>query len=390
MKTIIVDHDCHEDEIPDHGRFNAIIPLLKSRGCTDIIKAAAIPDYLDGDYKIRYLVTPIMPKYSDDDTDQVWLKEIVYGISDEIKELANAGKLHISYFVGEIITLTPAEVLEETNKILIEAGLNKDAITVYIPNFELPILQVSHIKFISIFEMSYRESLQHYEDAGQYRHPDRKSLSMKDNIIQTVNIGRRRKKYTCLNHWSKTHRECIAASLFNSGKHLDGYFSYHLNNYTIAGQPYNQGIDVTQFEAAQPFLIDTSDDEVVNHHWHVIKKFFNDAYWNIVTESFYADYHTLTEKTFKPIVNLQPFIIVGAPGSLRQLHELGYETFGSVIDESYDDVDDHDDRMRKLIRLSCYLADMSHPDHIAIQKEIKPILEHNQKVFFAKGWEEML
>jgi hypothetical protein len=44
----------------------------------------------------------------------------------------------------------------------------------------------------------------------------------------------------------------------------------------------------------------------------------------------------LTEKTFKPIKHGQPFVIVGAPGSLKALRALGYRTFDHAIDNSYD------------------------------------------------------
>jgi hypothetical protein len=45
----------------------------------------------------------------------------------------------------------------------------------------------------------------------------------------------------------------------------------------------------------------------------------------------------ITEKPLKPLVNLHPFVALGNPGSLAQLRSFGFQTFGSVIDESYDD-----------------------------------------------------
>ena len=38
----------------------------------------------------------------------------------------------------------------------------------------------------------------------------------------------------------------------------------------------------------------------------------------------------LTEKTFKPILNMQPFVIVGNAYSLKMLKQLGYKTFGNI------------------------------------------------------------
>jgi hypothetical protein len=44
----------------------------------------------------------------------------------------------------------------------------------------------------------------------------------------------------------------------------------------------------------------------------------------------------VSEKTFKPIELSHPFIIYGNQGTLPYLHGLGFETFGHIIDESYD------------------------------------------------------
>ena len=211
------------------------------------------------------------------------------------------------------------------------------------------------------------------------------------NVIQTVNLNKRNKKYTCLNHLSKTHRLAIAGALFTSGRHLDGNLSYHNTEYT-AGRPstFINTLDLTEFHEQAPFLIDTDDSERVQHHWDVVKPFFNDAYWNFVTESFFYYYAALTEKTFKPIANLQPFIIFGCPGSLKELRRLGYKTFGHVIDESYDEMYSEDRRMVRLVKLAFQLADMSDEEHIEMMTEIKPILEHNQRVFFSKTWKDYI
>jgi hypothetical protein len=44
----------------------------------------------------------------------------------------------------------------------------------------------------------------------------------------------------------------------------------------------------------------------------------------------------VSEKTFKPIILMHPFIVYGSRGTLAYLHKLGFQTFDHVIDESYD------------------------------------------------------
>lgn len=388
MKTIIVDHDT-PTEVSGHARFNPIIPILRIYGLenlytkwadvtlTDgIITPKQIPEYLDTDYKIIYALTAREPgSYEPSD----WFVELSEEIPNYIIELANNGKLHIAFFVGEIITITADHIIEVVNQQLKLAGIKKENITVYVPNFTITKFDVPHIKFISIFEMSYNLYL------------EGSRLSLDQNLIQTVNLKPRNKKFTCLNHLSKTHRMCFAASIFNADKHTDGYFSYHQNP-LVRGFPkaFSKTVDPNHFLGLTPFHADTLEPGEVNWHDTVKKPFFNDAYWNFVTESFFADYCALTEKTFKPIANLQPFIIVGAPGSLAALHDLGYKTFNDIIDESYDYTEDDDRRMELLIKLAFRLIDMTDEHHIKLMTKIKPILEHNQKLFLSKKWKEML
>lgn len=393
MKTIIVDHDL-PTEISGHIRFNRIIPILRAWGAEQlhtpwadqtldngIITPGELPLYIDSDYNIIYAVTTRMPP--PDARDQgAWLGELGTEIPENIIELANDGKLHIAFFIGEIITLSPEQILGEVNNQLYFAGIVPQAITVYIPNFSLDVLNAPHIKFISIFEASY------YYDLS-----NSSPLPLKANIIQTVNLEERSKKFTCLNHLNKGHRLAFAASLFKAGKHTDGYFSYHLNP-LLRSQPdkFIMTVNANDFLGNCPFLIDTTVGayETINAHCAVLKPLFNDAYWNFVTESFFAEYSTLTEKTFKPIVNLQPFLIIGAPHSLTALKDLGYETFSSVINESYDYIEDHDRRMEILVETALSLIGMTHKQHIRIMTKIKPILEHNQRHFFSKHWKDFL
>ena len=43
----------------------------------------------------------------------------------------------------------------------------------------------------------------------------------------------------------------------------------------------------------------------------------------------------ITEKTYKPIAFMQPFILVAAAGSLRHVQDMGFKTFNEFWDESY-------------------------------------------------------
>lgn len=52
-----------------------------------------------------------------------------------------------------------------------------------------------------------------------------------------------------------------------------------------------------------------------------------------------------TEKTYKTIACARPFIAVTTPYFLEDMRKLGYKTFSPYIDESYDTIEDNDQRM---------------------------------------------
>jgi hypothetical protein len=71
------------------------------------------------------------------------------------------------------------------------------------------------------------------------------------------------------------------------------------------------------------------------------------SYLYIASETYVqGEYKSLTEKVFKPLANLQPFIFIAFPGALAQLQKLGFKTFSPFIDETYDSEQDYKTRMQ--------------------------------------------
>ncbi len=66
---------------------------------------------------------------------------------------------------------------------------------------------------------------------------------------------------------------------------------------------------------------------------------------DIVAETaFHYPYPFITEKTYRSIASLRPFIILGPVGTLSFIRQLGFKTFPSIIDESYDNIENPEDR----------------------------------------------
>jgi len=80
------------------------------------------------------------------------------------------------------------------------------------------------------------------------------------------------------------------------------------------------------------------------------KKLYQDSYINVVTESHIRGSVMFSEKIWKAVMNLQPFVVVGQPGYLRELRRRGFRTWSWFVDESYDDIVDCDERVDVVCR----------------------------------------
>ena len=68
---------------------------------------------------------------------------------------------------------------------------------------------------------------------------------------------------------------------------------------------------------------------------------YNDSWFSIITESEMSELPLrITEKPFSALMNFHPLVMFGNPGSLALIRSFGFETFGAVIDESYDEEPD--------------------------------------------------
>ena len=98
-----------------------------------------------------------------------------------------------------------------------------------------------------------------------------------------------------------------------------------------------------------------------------------------------------SEKTFKPIYNLHPFIFLGNPFSLKKLKELGYKTFNRWWDESYDEEIDYLKRIKKISSVMKTVASWSEEECVQVTQDMEETLVHNFNNFFNnKRYEEFI
>ena len=127
-------------------------------------------------------------------------------------------------------------------------------------------------------------------------------------------------------------------------------------------------------------------------------KYFNNSYFSIVTESGfynveddsklvlnYSSIHTnifFTEKIFKPLLCMHPFVLLCFPGALARLRQMGYRTFSPFIDETYDTIENPDERFEALWKEITRLLQKTPEEWTQWQTNIKEIVEHNHSHFF--------
>lgn len=120
---------------------------------------------------------------------------------------------------------------------------------------------------------------------------------------------------------------------------------------------------------------------------------FKNSLVSVVTETiFFTDrkFHVsktlpgpifFSEKTFKPMMMLHPFLLVSRPKSLNALRQRGYKTFDSIIDESYDDEEDDFKRLDKIVNEIKRLSELTDAGIKEFMIKVKPIVEHNKQHF---------
>jgi len=139
-----------------------------------------------------------------------------------------------------------------------------------------------------------------------------------------------------------------------------------------------------------PLMIDNGSGYAAQSHRIDLWEQANNSLIHVVTETAYwGDKQHLTEKTFKPIVLQQPFILQSCRGSLEYLRRYGFRTFGDFWDESYDDCDDQT-RTSKIGQLLEDLNGLSQKEKASLQKALSNTVWWNHQWFYGEMFERLL
>ena len=222
------------------------------------------------------------------------------------------------------------------------------------------------------------------------------SLGYMSELVREPDLNNnqlRPKKFLCFNRNLKPHRYFLAYLALKLNLLDTSYFSFlvhtndatgaidHTLNFYTGDKEYAQ-----QMFDMVPYQLDTRELPIEQLNGFATnnnkKEYYLNSYIHITSESTFSEGDPknpfFSEKTFHPIINLQPFIYVGNPYSLKALRDLGFKTFHPIIDENYDNEEDPQIRMEMIAKEIEWFSNMSlHKVH-ELYYSLRDILIHNQ------------
>jgi hypothetical protein len=107
------------------------------------------------------------------------------------------------------------------------------------------------------------------------------------------------------------------------------------------------------------------------------------AYSLVAETNAVNSFNFYTEKIVKPILARRLFVVISGQHYLKNLRSLGFKTFDSIIDESYDEIDDNETRWRCAMEQVEWLSQQTQQ---TILDRIRPIAEFNLKIIKSRAW----
>jgi hypothetical protein len=105
---------------------------------------------------------------------------------------------------------------------------------------------------------------------------------------------------------------------------------------------------------------------------------YRDTYFSLVTETVFVESNRSfrTEKIVKPLAMGHPWLAVANRGYYRDLHNLGFQTFSHVIDESFDQIDSPQDRIERIVAV---VEDLCQQDLASFLDSCYNVCKYNQQ-----------
>lgn len=157
----------------------------------------------------------------------------------------------------------------------------------------------------------------------------------------------------------------------------------------IKGIPYTiEGNDVRQKMSNEIY------DKISSSAINVVIESHFDPFWNFFKDGLTTDFRDFspafpTEKIYKAVGCNRPFIVISTPEFLKEFRQLGYKTFHPYINETYDTIENNNDRMQAIANEIERIANLSTEEYDTLILECEKIANYNTKVL-AKSQENSI
>lgn len=220
-----------------------------------------------------------------------------------------------------------------------------------------------------------------------------------NNLVFNKTITTRNKKFISMNGKNRSHRLMLTMLLMERNLLNNGHYSFHASIdkkiykiiYKNFPNLYKQIEHSTEYLKYKfPMTLSKMHLQPLVHYCPEDIFYFNNAYFNIVQETNFMNnsytydldsinYYNIfiSEKTFRSFIYGIPFLCANSPYSLKGLQDYGYKTFGKIFNESYDSIDNNEERILYLIDEIERLCSISDKAWFTIYEELLPDLEYN-------------
>jgi len=214
-------------------------------------------------------------------------------------------------------------------------------------------------------------------------------------------VRAKEKTFLCFNKVNREHRMLLLERMLENNFVSNGFYSFEgednwMNEIDTLTDDFKH---IKENKSIFPLRLNiTRERSNPVTIWPEDLKYFAESYFSIVTETFFFsrnqsihrfhqplvdDSMFITEKTYKCLTLMHPFVLFARPGMLAELRKIGYKTFSPMIDESYDAIEGDGERFNAAWAEIHRLMLKTPEEWIEWQTQIKDIVEFNRAHFYA-------
>lgn len=244
-----------------------------------------------------------------------------------------------------------------------------------------------NIKFIP-FNYYYNRSAKYFQ------------TNLKNNSIsELLDYSEKEYHFLSFNQWLHHHRVNIISNIFKNNLQSKFLISFNPKFYDTLGEhlsSYEQELkdlgmwdDYQYVKTLDEHKVDFDTTLRISGYGYEDISVYKKSVINLISDTlFFKNQGFISEKIFKPIMYMQPFLVASTPFYLKAIRELGFKTFDGFIDESYDLEVDNSKRLEMINNEIKRLCNIPIEELKRQLKDIENILVYNQMKLLTFDYEK--